>query len=502
MFKKLNSLPALALLIIIISMNSSMAAAQESVATVNITATEVTWQPLSTDYSSLTLTIVGPNEFYSQQSFAPGSLPAFGLLDSAGQPHPDGSYTYELILAPALSPEAAQAIAQATEEERAAVAAALQEAGQLPEPLTQTGYFSIAAGALVLDTPEEGGIGVLDQVIQDDQIVTGSICVGFDCGSGESFGVDTIRLKEHNLRIHFDDTSYTGTFPRNDWRIVVNDRANGGASYFRIEDSTAGRNPFTIRAGAPTNALYVDASGRVGLGTGAPAQDLHIVYGDTPTIRLDQSGGPWTPQTWEIAGNEANFFIKDVTHSTSGEKLVFRIKPNAPTNSIFVAADGKVGLGSSSPYANLHVYQSGTATTDGLLVGQSSSVYNLRLDSSGNLMIDGVLTESSDVNAKENISPVDRREILAQLAELEISTWQYKDDQTPVRHIGPMAQDFYAAFAVGQDDTHIASLDATGVALAAIQELHRVSQEKDAQIAELEARVAALEKLVESMVEP
>ncbi|NIM12421.1 MAG: hypothetical protein GTO45_09930, partial [Candidatus Aminicenantes bacterium] len=62
-----------------------------------------------------------------------------------------------------------------------------------------------------------------DQVILDDLIVDGSICVGFDCVNGESFGFDTIRLKENNLRIRFVDTSSTASFPSNDWQITAND---------------------------------------------------------------------------------------------------------------------------------------------------------------------------------------------------------------------------------------------------------------------------------------
>ena len=80
--------------------------------------------------------------------------------------------------------------------------------------------------------------------------------------------------------------------------------------------------------------------------------------------------------------------------------------------------------------------------------------------------------------------------------------------------MGPMAQDFYAAFGLGNGERHIASLDTGGVALAAIQGLHEIVKEreceiedlrtqKDAQISALEmhnrelaARLAALERIV------
>ncbi len=108
----------------------------------------------------------------------------------------------------------------------------------------------------------------------------------------------------------------------------------------------------------------------------------------------------------------------------------------------------------------------------------------------------------SDRNLKENIQPVDVKDILKRLQQVPIAKWNYIADQ-PVPHIGPMAQDFYAAFGVGEDELHISTIDANGVALAAIQGLYQIVQEKDAQIAaqqkqidDLQARLSALEALV------
>ena len=67
-----------------------------------------------------------------------------------------------------------------------------------------------------------------DQVINDDLIVTFSECIGNDCVNGESFGFDTLRLKENNLRIKFQDTSNSASFPTNDWQLTANDSSNGG----------------------------------------------------------------------------------------------------------------------------------------------------------------------------------------------------------------------------------------------------------------------------------
>ncbi len=196
-----------------------------------------------------------------------------------------------------------------------------------------------------------------DQVILDDLIVDGSACIGFDCVNGESFGFDTIRIKENNLRIRAMDTSSTASFPSNDWQITFNDSANGGANKFSIDDIDNARTPFTIEANAPSNSLYIDDGGKLGLGTSTPVVDLHIKSGNTPTLRLEQDGSSgFTPQTWDVAGNEANFFIRD---ATNGSTLPFRIFPGAPSNALTIeASTGDVGVGTTSPDSALDIERS------------------------------------------------------------------------------------------------------------------------------------------------
>jgi trimeric autotransporter adhesin len=83
----------------------------------------------------------------------------------------------------------------------------------------------------------------------------------------------------------------------------------------------------------------------------------------------------------------------------------------------------------------------------------------------------GTWTNNSDRAAKTALETVDTQAVLDALAELPITTWRYHaEDGT--RHMGPMAQDFYAAFGLGADETSISTVDADGVALAAVQGLH------------------------------
>ncbi len=228
--------------------------------------------------------------------------------------------------------------------------------------LTSAALLMTAGGALA------------DQVIIDDLIVQGSICAGQDCVNGESFGFDTLRLKENNLRIKAQDTSNSASFPTVDWQITFNDSGNGGANKFSIDDIDGGRTPFTIEASAPSNSLYVDDGGRIGNGTATPVVEMHIVDGDSPTMRLEQDGSSgFTPQTWDLASNEANFFIRDVTN---GSQLPFRIQPGADTNSLYIANDNNVGIGTTTPDFALHVRK--TDETARLIVEEASSTVAAR----------------------------------------------------------------------------------------------------------------------------
>ena len=105
----------------------------------------------------------------------------------------------------------------------------------------------------------------------------------------------------------------------------------------------------------------------------------------------------------------------------------------------------------------------------------------------------------SDRDAKTAIRPVDVRQVLDALVEMPVSTWKYKGQTEAVQHIGPMAQDFYAAFGMGEDEHYIGTVDADGVALAAIQGLYKVVQEKDAHISALEKQNTDQEKRLDDL---
>ena len=114
----------------------------------------------------------------------------------------------------------------------------------------------------------------------------------------------------------------------------------------------------------------------------------------------------------------------------------------------------------------------------------------------GYLSTTGDWTNSSDRNRKQGFSPVDGGALLAAVQRLPLTTWTYIGDPTAAKHLGPMAQDFKALFGLGRDEISISTIDASGVALAAVQELIKRTDELTAAmkaIEALESRLAALE---------
>ncbi|MDP9000789.1 MAG: tail fiber domain-containing protein [Myxococcota bacterium] len=92
----------------------------------------------------------------------------------------------------------------------------------------------------------------------------------------------------------------------------------------------------------------------------------------------------------------------------------------------------------------------------------------------------------SDRNLKRDIEAVNEQAVLESVARMPISTWSYKSDDPSVRHLGPMAQDFHAAFGLGSTDRAYDPIDAHGVELAAIKALYERVQKEEALVERLE----------------
>ncbi len=372
---------------------TSNAFAQSIVKDVDVSAQETSLEMTDQNPQDYLVEIGGPDAYYWKEQVNNTKEIKLSNTKANGESFPDGQYTLQVTPVFTLSDAQRATLAELRKQDDQAGIAAFRKANDLPADVGQfVVYFSIRNGKFITPDSKEAkmqiptrssqwnedhpslyasvhpvetkipnrliedntALSADDQVFTDDVIVQGgSLCVGIDCVNGENFGFDTQRFKENNLRIHFDDTSSSASFPGNDWRITINDSSNGGANYFSVEDATANTTPFRILAGAGNNALYINASGNVGIGTSNPVVQVQVTDGNSPALRLEQNGtNGWTPQIWDIAGNETNFFIRDVTNSS---KLPFKIKPGAPDNAIFVKADGSIGLGTANPNSALQV---------------------------------------------------------------------------------------------------------------------------------------------------
>jgi hypothetical protein len=487
------------------------------VAQVSIGSSGIYWQP-KVNYDKIVLTVSRPGGQVFQKTFD-GAAPYLGLSDMKGQ-LADGVYTYELRVIPMTGKK----VRKAGDEKAPPV-----------KTLTQSGYFSVQGGSILTNNTPEGGPAVpLDILHYDDVIITGSLCVGFDCQNGESFGFDTIILKEHNLRIYFNDTSYTASYPTNNWRITINDSTNGGASYFSVDDVDDGTSIFKIEAGAPSNSLYVEDYGRVGLGTATPVVELHIKDSDTPTLRLEQdSSGGWTAQTWDVAGNESNFFIRD---ATNGSKLPFRIQPSTPSSTLCLKSDGKVGIGTWSPLGTLEVETTGsncailfertdgatgkfTARANEIYIGTSSN-HNVMLVANNNQIMTiepggdvgigltnpgyklhiaggaycdgGSWVPGSSREYKENIVDLTLSEAVDAFEKLNPVKFNYKTNKDE-DYIGFIAEDVPELVAT-KERKGVAPMDVIAVLTKVVQEQQEVVREQQETILQLNKRVSDLEK--------
>lgn len=534
---------------------------KSTVAETIISPDAVIWNPLI-ETNGITLTVSGVEGAYFTKSFPEGENPYFELMDDNKVPFPDGLCNYELVAVPVLSEEEKELMQQVRELEETGGTTVLSTDVDFREAHRQSGVFTILNGEIVTagtsytqassvqespaqsfsftETPrkeiapllpetgagetltDQDTLGYTIKDIQhlDDVIITFSLCVGNDCVNGENFGFDTLRLKENNTRIKFDDTSNSASFPKNDWQLTANDSENGGANKFSIDDITNGRTPFTIEAGAPSHSLFVEDSGQIGLGTSNPVTDIHVVSGNTPTLRLEQDGSSgFTAQTWDVAGNEANFFVRDVTNSS---KLPFKIKPGAPTSSIFIAADGSIGFGKENPSLPMHLLTASSTdpafaleksgSTMLLMAARSTDGYigtfgttsvpmkisaggaarltvfpdnSLSMNSGASCTTGGVWTDASSRTLKENIREVSAEEAMKTLSEILPVKYNYKADSSE-EYVGFIAEDVPDLVAT-KDRKSLAPMDIVAV-------LTKVVQEQQKTIDELSIALAAIEE--------
>jgi len=248
---------------------------------------------------------------------------------------------------------------------------------------------------------------------------------------------------------------------------------------------------YSVVAGGSLNSANV-ANAAVGGGSGNQAGGRNSTIGggeeNTTVGRQSTIGGGWRNATLgqyatvpgglgNAAAGLASFAAGQSAKALHSGSFVWSDFSSADftttgDNQFLIRAVGGVGIGTASPQAALDV------------AGEVRST---------------VFTPTSDRHAKENFAPVDPQEVLAKVAALPISRWNFKT-LPGADHFGPMAQDFHAAFGLnGGDDRHIATVDADGVALAAIQGLNQKLDQKSAEVETLKLQNAELLRRLDAL---
>jgi hypothetical protein len=216
------------------------------------------------------------------------------------------------------------------------------------------------------------------------------------------------------------------------------------------------------------------------------ARQGSFVFADRSVV---DDGNPATDESFRAAANHSfnvratgGYWMYTNTALTTGLRLSHVLTGN-PAYGSFVWADRSNDTAVTPTAQNQTIFRSSGGYW---LYSTSDLSAGVTLPPGG-----GSWSSLSDRNMKTNIEPVDPREILRSVVALPISTWNYKTQDASVKHIGAMAQDFYAAFSVGDDDKHISNVDPDGVALAAIQGLHEELKDRDEKIDQLRQRLDA-----------
>lgn len=420
-------------------------------------------------HGTFTVRLRGAGIVY-EEAFEPQQGFNYGLLTDAGGLLGDGRYVFEVWVA-----------------------------GSASGTQKLSGSFEILGGTVSTETLEvDVKQDIIDVTILGDAIVEGALCVSdstdciFDLILFESesfdtpgFGAADIKVKDNVPEIWFADTSAED----GDFALTVED------SKFFLRDPDADTLPLTVESGAPTDSVYVTATGRVGFNTSVPGAQVHVVSSvaggnativDNGALQVRRLDG--TNTNIRFTSDERNWlFANAASNSTPSIQGTFQIRDETAGQTpvivypasgveILTIRNGRVGIDNNNP---AHPLDTGTGAF---------------------LSVGGAWTNASSRELKTGLAPVNTQTMLERLIELPVHTWRYRSEAPAALHVGPVAEDFELAFGLGDGKT-IATVDADGVLIAAVQGLNdKVERQrgellsKNEEIEALKARLNLLEE--------
>ncbi len=337
-------------------------------------------------------------------------------------------------------------------------------------------------------------------------------------------------LRLNGLTIQIDNTYFDQRVSANAWLLGGNTGLDsstdflgtaddtvltlgvGGAAALRLEPTAGAAN---LVGGFPGNAAAADVVGATIAGGGAlnavnRAAASYASVGGGYNNDAQSAGGTIGGGASNTVQSEAATVSGGLENSATGD---YATVPGGAQNE--AAGDFSFAAGRKANAAHRGCFVWGDSTFDkiastadnqfivrasgGVWLGAHSNptipdVAYLATSTGAYLSKDGVWTNAGAGNVRLESSPADPRAIVEAIARLAIYFWSSLDEEDATQHLSPSAADFHAAFGVGVAGEGIATIDADGVALAGIQGLYQLLQEKDAVLAAQQQRIAALEE--------
>lgn len=288
------------------------------------------------------------------------------------------------------------------------------------------------------------------------------------------------------------------------WATVGGGGANNASNQYAAVGggtaNTAGGQYATIGGGSTNSAstIYASVGGgdhntadgdwaTVSGGASNLASDQHATVGGGVINHATAADATVGGGTGNVASGAASTIPGGSANSASGDySFAAGRLAHANNTGSFVWSDSTVDTNSTANYQFI-VHSSG-----GIYLYPASGSCTLNTGAGG-------WACSSDRSLKENFKALDTKMVLQGLSGIPILRWNSLGQDAAIQHVGPMAQDFYAAFGLGEDNVHINTVDAQGVAFAAIQGLNQIMQEQRTQLDMQQQEIAQLKQQVATL---